>query len=472
MDCSDDDIIDLRSSSPEIATADRASVSVSYDCFAFAQEALWMEGAGNPEEISVPEDDGHPLTKREATFSDLSDDDVDTIVIEDKAENEKKSSRRRKAVPGCSVAKNDADDNLKDRKKAKQANSKSDKVETWTAERILSQSTILIDPRLPYAQQLEQEIERNVTANMKKCRSQEYPSYVEAHCMAWKNVIGFSRPKVEPTPSEMNRVMDEEVLWIMDVQEFIRLVYNTVNASPMDFPDVGVSNLPNRASELENQFHPVKVRITALVLNLSAYFNDLRKYEAAVVRACMTNKEPTLTKGRFPVLSDCKVTVSKYQVTQALVCLQMEKSICCYSVDGLEEVAKQAIDTCRAIAGREYNTQRMEVHNFSFLPEGEVAKGVRVDRATGSGYKKLWKQVLEQCFGRCFPEGAEAIAKKYGCLRALLDAYDKLSLVAEKETLLANLVVETKNGFNRRLGEAYSKKVFLALTSKDPDLVL
>uniref|UniRef100_A0A5S6PZD3 ERCC4 domain-containing protein n=1 Tax=Trichuris muris TaxID=70415 RepID=A0A5S6PZD3_TRIMR len=475
----DDDIIDLTNCN---SSFEASMVGISVDAFvdysASARELWWEQRPASSDEIPLPTDGESPASLNMKPISDEANsfsgnsEVVATVDLTDEAATRKKCVRRRERASKHSKVPTCASDDLKSNKKAKRACSKQDEAKIPTAERILSLSTILIDPTLSYAQKLEEEIDRNLTASMKKCRSEEYPNYVEARPMVWKNVIGFCRPKTELVLSALNREMDEEVLWIMDAPEFIKLVYNTVNTSPMEFPDVGGSSLPSRTTELENQFRPRKVRITALILNLSDYFNDLRKYEAAIVRSRMVNKDTSLTKSRFPVLSACKVIVSEYEVTQALVRLQMEKSVCCYPVDGLEEVASHAIGTFRAIAEREYKTHRMDVHKFPFLPEGEVAKGVRVDSATGSGYMKVWKQVLQQCFGRSSPEGAEAIAKKYGCPRALLDAYDRLSLQAEKESLLANLVVETKNGFNRRLGETYSKKVFLALTSKDPDLVL
>ncbi|KRY07101.1 Crossover junction endonuclease EME1 [Trichinella patagoniensis] len=291
--------------------------------------------------------------------------------------------------------------------------------------------TVVMDERHELRDQMPSVLQGTLSEKQKNLRQACDPAFFALMPMVSDNVIGFLQRSDDKTRSQL----DEEVLLTFTPLKFIQLVNNTVNESPIDFEEIGSKSLIHFVDVIKERFLPLQVRITVVVLHLQSYFQELRRYEDCNLKQRLQNRAEILSVKKYPLLGSCRTGDS--------------------IANGKTE--------------REQRRRLASVHNFPFLPEGELAgRGVKLDDRNGKGCGELWRRLLQQCFGRCFPEGAEAIARKYPTPQHLLRAYDKLNTDEERMKLLANLVVRTKYDFDRRLGEAYSKKVFLAFTCLDP----
>ncbi|KRX92397.1 Crossover junction endonuclease EME1, partial [Trichinella pseudospiralis] len=338
-----------------------------------------------------------------------------------------------------------------------------------TPEEIWRGITVVMDERHELCQQMPSVLQSTLSEKQKNLRQACDPPFFSTKPMVSDNVIGFLQRCDDKTRSQL----DEEVLLTFTPLKFIQLVNNTVNESPIDFEEIGSSSLIDFVDVIKERFLPLQVRITVVVLHLQSYFQELRRYEDCNLKQRLQNRTEILSVKKYPILGSCRTLISRNQVTLASIRLQMERLVNVHELNDIAELAALVSTFSKAISEREQRRRLASVHNFPFLPEGELAsRGVKLDDRNGKGCAELWRRVLQQCFGRCFPEGAEAIARKYPTPQHLLKAYDKLHSDEERMKLLANLVVRTKYDFDRRLGEAYSKKVFLALTSVDPKFVV
>ncbi|KRY07102.1 Crossover junction endonuclease EME1 [Trichinella patagoniensis] len=325
--------------------------------------------------------------------------------------------------------------------------------------------TVVMDERHELRDQMPSVLQGTLSEKQKNLRQACDPAFFALMPMVSDNVIGFLQRSDDKTRSQL----DEEVLLTFTPLKFIQLVNNTVNESPIDFEEIGSKSLIHFVDVIKERFLPLQVRITVVVLHLQSYFQELRRYEDCNLKQRLQNRAEILSVKKYPLLGSCRTLISRKQVTLAGIRLQMERQVNIHELNDIAELAALVISFSKAVSEREQRRRLASVHNFPFLPEGELAgRGVKLDDRNGKGCGELWRRLLQQCFGRCFPEGAEAIARKYPTPQHLLRAYDKLNTDEERMKLLANLVVRTKYDFDRRLGEAYSKKVFLAFTCLDP----
>ncbi|KRY39613.1 Crossover junction endonuclease EME1 [Trichinella spiralis] len=329
--------------------------------------------------------------------------------------------------------------------------------------------TVVMDERHELRDQMPSVLQGTLSEKQKNLRQACDPAFFALMPMVSDNVIGFLQRSDDKTRSQL----DEEVLLTFTPLKFIQLVNNTVNESPIDFEEIGSKSLIHFVDMIKERFLPLQVRITVVVLHLQSYFQELRRYEDCNLKQRLQNRAEILSVKKYPLLGSCRTLISRKQVTLAGIRLQMERQVNIHELNDIAELAALVISFSKAVSEREQRRRLASVHNFPFLPEGELAsRGVKLDDRNGKGCGELWRRLLQQCFGRCFPEGAEAIARKYPTPQHLLRAYDKLNTDEERMKLLANLVVRTKYDFDRRLGEAYSKKVFLAFTCLDPKFVV
>ncbi|MEE6508160.1 hypothetical protein FKM82_019518 [Ascaphus truei] len=110
---------------------------------------------------------------------------------------------------------------------------------------------------------------------------------------------------------------------------------------------------------------------------------------------------------------------------------------------------------------------------FSFYMDGEWAGGVRVDRG-GKGLLEVWRRQMQQ-FNRVSGEIANAVVATYPSPQLLAQAYRRCRTEAERHNLLADVLVRRGEGVtstSRRVGPEVSKRMFLQMTSAQPELSL
>ncbi|KAG2460911.1 EME1 endonuclease, partial [Polypterus senegalus] len=138
----------------------------------------------------------------------------------------------------------------------------------------------------------------------------------------------------------------------------------------------------------------------------------------------------------------------------------------------LEHFGKKTL-TVAVVNLETYFRRQRDQASFNFYLDGEWAGGCKVDR-NGRGLLQVWKRQIQQ-FNRVSPEIASAILAAFPSPQSLVKAYRKCSSEAERQRLLADVQVRRGEGVtatSRRIGPELSKRVYLLLTSCDPELSL
>uniref|UniRef100_A0A8C5R3A0 ERCC4 domain-containing protein n=1 Tax=Leptobrachium leishanense TaxID=445787 RepID=A0A8C5R3A0_9ANUR len=127
----------------------------------------------------------------------------------------------------------------------------------------------------------------------------------------------------------------------------------------------------------------------------------------------------------------------------------------------------------KAVAEAPDKIQRNNSSKYSFYIDGEWAGGARVERC-GKGLLEVWKRQIQQ-FNRVSVEIANAVVAAYPSPHALIQAYNYCDTESQRHNLLSNILVRRGEGVtstSRHIGKEISKRIYLQLTSLDPELLL
>ncbi|NXJ88377.1 EME1 endonuclease, partial [Corythaixoides concolor] len=152
--------------------------------------------------------------------------------------------------------------------------------------------------------------------------------------------------------------------------------------------------------------------------------------------------------------------------------LQLDKYIQVSPFESWEELGEFATMFTKAVAEAPFKRAR-EKTEFPFYLEKGWCGGVKVDHS-GKGLFEVWKRQIQQ-FNRVSLEMAEAIVSAYPSPQLLTQAYSRCSSEEERENMLANIPVHRGDGVtatSRRIGPDLSRRIYLQMTSHDPDLYL
>ncbi|NXD28690.1 EME1 endonuclease, partial [Spelaeornis formosus] len=155
-----------------------------------------------------------------------------------------------------------------------------------------------------------------------------------------------------------------------------------------------------------------------------------------------------------------------------LVDLQLSTQVQVSIFESNEELGEYAAMFTKAVANALYKREREDAE-FSFYLEKDCCRGEKVD-PSGKGLLKVWKKQIQQ-FNRVSSEMAEAIVSAYPSPQLLFQAYESCSSEQERENLLASICVHRGEGVtatSRRIGPELSRRIYLQVTSHDPDLCL
>ncbi|NXI92450.1 EME1 endonuclease, partial [Psophia crepitans] len=155
-----------------------------------------------------------------------------------------------------------------------------------------------------------------------------------------------------------------------------------------------------------------------------------------------------------------------------LVDLQLSKQVQVSFFESWEELGEFAMMFTKAVAEAPFKRER-EKTGFPFYLEKAWCGGVKV-HYSGKGLLEVWKRQIQQ-FNRVSLEMAEAIVSVYPSPQLLNQAYSSCSVEEERENMLANIPVHRGDGVtatSRRIGPELSRRIYLQMTSHDPDLNL
>nr|XP_009941216.1 PREDICTED: crossover junction endonuclease EME1 [Opisthocomus hoazin] len=263
---------------------------------------------------------------------------------------------------------------------------------------------------------------------------------------------------------------EQNVLILLRLEEFLSMVRNYKQESQgckegqeetlQSFVAYVMEKMPGKilalaVAEVENYFRSLGVQSK----------NRLRQAAAS------GNQEEEQGKRRNKKVKDSGLEITRMDVEEALVDLQLSKQVPVGFYESWEELGEYATMFTKAVAEAPFKRER-EKTGFSFYLEG-YCRGVKVDRS-GKGLLEVWKRQIQQ-FNRVSFEMAEAIVSAYPSPQLLNQAYSRCSSEQERENMLANIAVHRGDGVtatSRRIGPEVSRRIYVQMTSHDPDLYL
>ncbi|XP_069343212.1 probable crossover junction endonuclease EME2 [Eulemur rufifrons] len=261
--------------------------------------------------------------------------------------------------------------------------------------------------------------------------------------------LQWSRVRPEPYSCsvlpEVGAAEEQDLLLLVEPEEFLRGVAQLIQASGPACP------LPWFPPEVPSRRH-------LAVIGLDAY---------------LWSRQP-ITQGtqqpESPEVAHAKVTVGWPEVEEALVRLQLWANVDVLLAASWQELSQHVCAVTRALAQRPFK-QSQESQAFSFCTAGRWAAGTPVTRDC-AGLRRVWWGQIRQ-FNRVSPAVADAVVTAFPSPRLLQQALKACSTEQERMGLLADLPVKASDGARpRRVGPDLSRRVYLFLTSTDPDLLL
>nr|BAO10714.1 essential meiotic endonuclease 1 homolog 1 variant 3 [Gallus gallus] len=216
-------------------------------------------------------------------------------------------------------------------------------------------------------------------------------------------------------------------------------------------------------------------KILALtVVEVEKYFRCLRAQSKKRLQHATVNRSQAEDRGdqRKKQVMDPGREITRLDVEDALVDLQLCTRVQVTFFESWEELGEFATMFTKAVAEAPFKREQQNT-GFSFYLENKWCRGVKVDHS-GKGLFEVWKRQIQQ-FNRVSGEMAEAVVSAYPSPQLLLQAYSRCSSEQERENMLANIPVRRGTGVTatyRRVGPDLSRRIYLQMTSHDPDLYL
>uniref|UniRef100_A0A669Q7L1 Essential meiotic structure-specific endonuclease 1 n=1 Tax=Phasianus colchicus TaxID=9054 RepID=A0A669Q7L1_PHACC len=216
-------------------------------------------------------------------------------------------------------------------------------------------------------------------------------------------------------------------------------------------------------------------KILALtVVEVEKYFRCLRAQSKKRLQQATVNRSQAEDRGdqRKKQVKDPGLEITRLDVEAALVDLQLCTRVQVTFFESWEELGEFATMFTKAVAEAPFKREQQNT-GFSFYLENKWCRGVKVDHS-GKGLFEVWKRQIQQ-FNRVSGEMAEAVVSAYPSPQLLVQAYSRCSSEQERENMLAAIPVRRGTGVTatcRRVGPELSRRIYLQMTSHDPDLYL
>ncbi|KAG8565013.1 hypothetical protein GDO81_012666 [Engystomops pustulosus] len=253
---------------------------------------------------------------------------------------------------------------------------------------------------------------------------------------------------------------EAEILVLVPAEDFVTMVENSkTEASHNTLHSFVASIMDNKSRAIP----------TLVVMELEKYFKNQktkgRKKLQEAVRGDAGKGQKRKRKEELPQLS-------RVDVEEALMVLQLHTDVHVWFLETWKEFSDFVCMFSKAMAEAPTKRQR-DNSSFSFYLDGEWAGGVKVERC-GKGHLEVWKRQIQQ-FNRVSVEVASAVVAVYPSPQLLLKAYRRCRTDSERYNLLSDILVRRGEGVtstSRRVGPELSKRIYLQLTSTEPELSL
>ncbi|KAK9406928.1 crossover junction endonuclease EME1 [Crotalus adamanteus] len=281
--------------------------------------------------------------------------------------------------------------------------------------------------------------------------------------ITWRRKTGLTEAE------EDNWIEEPNVLVPMLLPDFIAMIHNSKQAK-LEGP---IETLQSFVAKITEKI-PGKT-LSLAVTELEKHFSSQKpksqkKLQQAEQSSSKAQEEgkPRKRKEKTNPVSQ----LSRLDVEEALVELQLHTGVQVQVLASWKEFGEFASMFTKAVAEAPFKKEKNKT-SFSFCLEGDWCRGVKVDRA-GKGLLQVWKRQIQQ-YNRVSLEMASAIVARYPSPQLLMQAYDSHASEQERQHLLAEVPVRRGDGVTtttRRVGPDLSKRIYLQMTSHNPDLSL
>ncbi|KAM8837624.1 crossover junction endonuclease EME1 isoform 1-T3 [Spinachia spinachia] len=279
-------------------------------------------------------------------------------------------------------------------------------------------------------------------------------------------------PCAQPDGGGAACLPEAHVVMQITVDDFITLVHGYVQEGRRGRRDSG----PTLTSWVqEQQRRHVGKLLSLAVIDLEKYFRSQKSQSQKRLRQAVAGEERGAGKARKRKKSggdEARLEVSRVDVEEAVVHLQLHTGISVRFLPTWKDFSNHITMTTRALAEAPFKRER-EKTGFSFHLESEWAGGQRSDKA-GKGLLQVWRRQIQQ-LNRVSPDMASAILAAYPSPQLLAQAYNLCKSDDERLSLLSDLVIRRGEGVTsttRRVGPELSKRLFLLMTSSEPQQTL
>ncbi|KAL7869467.1 hypothetical protein AOLI_G00134550 [Acnodon oligacanthus] len=271
-----------------------------------------------------------------------------------------------------------------------------------------------------------------------------------------------------PQTGELLSIPESHTVIQVPVEDFISMVHNYTQEQRCGrTPECGIS-LTSWTLRLMDR-NPGR-NLSLVVIDIEKYFKSQnaksrQKFRDAVLGDGGMKKRKRKGAEEHP-------SVSRVEMEEALVDLQLHTGVQVHFHSTWNGFTDYVTMSTKAVAEAPFKRER-EKTGFSFCLESEWAGGQKVDR-TGKGLLQVWKRQIQQ-LNRVSPDIASAILNAYPSPQLLIQAYRQCKSEREKVTLLSDVLIRRGEGVTsttRRVGPELSKRLFLLMTSADPQQTL
>uniref|UniRef100_A0A8B9EY76 Essential meiotic structure-specific endonuclease 1 n=1 Tax=Amazona collaria TaxID=241587 RepID=A0A8B9EY76_9PSIT len=282
--------------------------------------------------------------------------------------------------------------------------------------------------------------------------------------------ITWRRKTVSCQMGEGDKWTEEpNVLVVLRLEEFLSMAHN--------YKQEARGCMEGQQETLQTYVARVMEKMPGKILALAVaevenYFRLQSKKRQRQAAAANGRQDEGQGRRRKKAVEESGLEITRMDVEEALVDLQLSKQVQVSFFESWEELGEYATMFTKSVAEAPFKRER-ENTGFSFYLEKAWCGGVKVDHS-GKGLLEVWKRQLQQ-FNRVSLEMAEAIVSAYPSPQLLNQAYIRCSSEQERENMLANITVSHGDGVTatcRRIGPELSRRVYLQMTSHDPDLYL
>ncbi|OCT62927.1 hypothetical protein XELAEV_18044020mg [Xenopus laevis] len=298
-------------------------------------------------------------------------------------------------------------------------------------------------------------------------QTQETPCVIQAQTIP--RSITWSRSSADSNGEGIGQE-EAEVLILLPGEEFVTMVHNWKKEPLGGNSKETLHNFVARVTASKSWKVP-----TLVVMEMEKYFSGGKKLSRKKQKEPTGGGVPGNGKKRLnkqKESSETPPTLGRVEVEEALMDFQLHTGTHLWFLETWKEFADFVCQFSKAVAEAPTKRQR-DISSFSFYLDGEWAGGVRVERC-GKGHLEVWRRQIQQ-FNRISVDIANAVVAAYPSPQLLVKAYRCCRTEEERQNLLSDILVRRGEGVtstSRRVGPEVSKRIYLQITSKEPELSL